>query len=473
MSTFRTVLQLEWRILKRDRSALAVLGIFALFLILAALAGGHQANSLANGIERTQSEEATRYAQLAIRLSELEKSETPLSAEDPRDSVWMGAVGSARVASLPPAPLASIAIGQRDLHPQSVRVTSEVHLTRERETETPMAGPTRLRTGAFDPAFLFVILFPLVVIALSYELLSGERERGTLAMLLSQPVSQSELVMGKATARLSALSGATLLFAVLGLVVAGADLGAPGALLALCLYAGVLIMWAVFWFAAAILVNSQGGTSAKNALVLVGMWLILVIIVPGLVNVGVDTLHPPPSSIDLLHEAREATQDVEKELNGLAGRHDVDPGSGETAQRIAVVQEELARRAEPVHQEVSAQIAKRQSLLDSLRFLSPAILVQLALEDVAGSGGARHQRFEAQADAFHDAYRAFFSERIQKGVRMGTADLQAVPRFIHEEEASGALLQRIFTAMGALLAAAAGLMLWARRGLGRIGRLTR
>jgi ABC-2 type transport system permease protein len=473
MSTWRTVLGLEWRILKRDQSALAVLGIFALFLLLGAGAGGRTADSLAEGIERTQAEERERYATITAGLAALEGSAKPLSAADPRDAVWMGSKGAARVASLPPAALASIAVGQRDLHPQAVRVTSAVHLTRERETETPMSGPTRLRTGAFDPAFLFVILFPLVVIALSYELLSGERERGTLAMLLSQPVSQSALVLGKAAARLIVLCGATIAFALVGLLVAGAEFGAPGAPLQIVLYAGVLVLWAVFWFAAAVLVNSRGGTSAKNALVLVGVWLVVVIIVPGLVNVGVNALHPPPSSIDLLHEAREATQDVEKELNGLAGRHDVNPGVGETAQKIAAVEDELARRSEPVHAEVAEQIAKRQALVDSLRFVSPAILVQLALEDIAGSGAPRHHRFESQADAFHDAYRAFFSERVQAGTRITSAALPEIPKFTFEEEPASDLLLRVGTALLALSLAALALVFWARPGLTRIGRLTR
>ena len=68
MSTWRTVLGLEWRILKRDRSALAVLGIFALFLLLGAGAGGRTADSLAEGIERP--EEAQVCAEIVCQLGQ-------------------------------------------------------------------------------------------------------------------------------------------------------------------------------------------------------------------------------------------------------------------------------------------------------------------------------------------------------------------------------------------------------------------
>ena len=87
-----------------------------------------------------------------------------------------------------------------------------------------MIGPTRMAGGAFDAAFFFVVLFPLVVIGLSYELLSGERERGTLAMLLSQPVSQLGLIVGKALSRFLLLCGVTFVCALLGLLVSGASL---------------------------------------------------------------------------------------------------------------------------------------------------------------------------------------------------------------------------------------------------------
>lgn len=473
MATARTVLRLEWRILRRDRAAQAVLAIFAVFLVVSAWAGGRYASTLEGGLARTQAEETQRRQALEAELIALEGSSTPLSARDPRDPVWMGEDGAAHLAVLPPSPLAPVAVGQRDLHPQAVRVTTGVHLTAQRETETPMSGPTRLATGAFDPAFLFVVLFPLAIIALGYELLSGERERGTLAMLLSQPVTQRALVLGKASARAIALSVITVLFALLGLAVAGADLGAPGAPLHAALYALLLVAWASFWFAAAVAVNAWGGTSARNALLLVGLWLVVVVVVPGLVRVAVDTFYPPPSRIELLHQAREATQAAKGKLDRLEGRHDRKPQADGFAQRVVEVEEELARRSAPVLTELRDALRQRQELVDTLRFLSPAMVVQLALEDVAGSGAARHERFEAQVDAFHRTFRAWFVERIRSGARLTTADLADVPALTYEEEPASALLTRVLVAIFVLLLGAAALLGVAWPGLRRVGRLTR
>ncbi len=469
---WRTVLQLEWRILRRDRGALAILGIFSLFLILAAVAGGRQATLLADSQTRAQVSEENRLTSLGARLMELQGETGPRRAKDPRDPVWMGKEGGIHLAVLPPAPLASVAVGQRDLHPQIVQVSTEVELAAERETETPMSGPTRLGTGAFDPAFLFVVLFPLVIIALSYELLSGERERGTLAMLLAQPVSQGDLVLGKASARALALCTVTLIFALIGLFVAGADLTTAAAWGQVALYASILVTWALFWFALAVWINARGQTSAGNALAMVGVWLVLVVVVPGLVHIAVDTVYPPPSKLELMHEAQEAAKDANQEVAGLKGRHDVDTQTKTYAKNLVKAQDALLKRTEPLMHELEETLSQRQAMVDWLRFLSPAIVVQLALEDVAGSGAVRHQRFDQQLDAFHPTFRAFYFDRIKSGSDLTAQDLQDRPELTFEEEPTGALTQRVLGGVLGILLLAAFLVATAWPRLKRIGRLT-
>jgi ABC-2 type transport system permease protein len=469
---WRRVMALEWRIMKRDPSLIWVLSIFAIFLILSSLAGGDHADSLEDGLSRSQEEVDNRFQGLQNQLSNL-KPDSPLRSKDPRDPVWMGQDGGAQLAILPPGPLAPIAIGERDLHPQAIRITTDLNLTAEGETETPMVAPSRLRTGALDPTFLFVVLFPLVVIALSYELLSGERERGTLAMLLSQPVSQSELVVGKALARAGALSMVTLLFAGIGLAVAGVSWADPGTLSHFLLYGLILICWALFWFAAAVLVNAWSPSSARNALTLVGIWLSLVVIIPGLVQVGIDTFYPAPSAIDLMHEARESSQDVESKLNDMEGRHDVDPKQAGYAAKVVQVQDELAARAKPVLETLRRQVKERREVIQMLQYTSPAIVVQLALEDVAGSGAIRHQRFEEQSDTYHEAFRSFFVSRIKEEKTLGTEDLDMIPKMTFQEEPFGALSGRVLTGIAYLFMSALALLMLALPGLGKIGRLTR
>ena len=112
----------------------------------------------------------------------------------------------------------------------------------------------------------------------------------------------------------------------------------------------------------------NSGSQPGNALSLVGLWLLLVIVVPGFVQVAVDIIHPPPSKVEFLHEVREATQEAKQKLDGIQGRHDVDQTTQDYAKRVTTMQKELATKMEPMSKVMRKQQSDRQSFLSLLRF---------------------------------------------------------------------------------------------------------
>ncbi len=473
MNAWRTVLKLEWRILGRDRASAMMLVAFAVAVVIAAAAGGRLAQGTRAAQQKAVSDHQARYEATRKALDVAAASNEPLAASDPRDPLWMGEEGAAQLIVLPPNPLGAIAVGQRSLRPQSFAVSTAAHLVSERETESAIVGPTRLLSGAFDPAFVFVVLFPLLVIALSYELLSGERERGTLAMLLSQPVSQRDLVGGKAAARAVLVCVSALVLAAIGLIVGGADLGQPNAWLHAALYAAVVVSWALVWFAASVFVNARGGTSERNALVLVGGWLVFVVVLPGLVHAAIDSVVPPPSRMELVHETREAADEMERKLAGLRGRHDRNTKTRKYASELIEVKEALAKRAAPVVEEMQVALDRRAGLLDNLRFSSPALIVQVALEDIAGSGSTRHRIFEKQVDAHHRVFQKHFFALARSGKRFAPANTPSIPGFAFEDQPVSELVTRVAIGVFVLLLLAGLLLAGAWPALRRVGRLTR
>ncbi len=68
---------------------------------------------------------------------------------------------------------------------------------------------------------LVIYLVPLIALMLGYDAVVGERERGSLALLLSQPLTRFELLLGKYLGLAGALACATLLgFGSAGIVLA-------------------------------------------------------------------------------------------------------------------------------------------------------------------------------------------------------------------------------------------------------------
>jgi ABC-2 type transport system permease protein len=97
----------------------------------------------------------------------------------------------------------------------------------------------------------------------------------------------------------------------------------------------------------------------------------------------------------------------------------------------------------------------------------------MSLEDIAGAGSVRHDRFESQADQFHKEFRSFFTTRIQAGSNLELKDLKELPKFTYEEEPVADLASRVLSSILALLMVSAVLVMAARPGLNKIGGLAR
>ncbi len=453
------MIRLELGLLLRDRAAVAVSFVFLVLAVVSSLVSARHVRVHSDALEtaRVLAVGARDTARAALP----EDTSAPLAARDSRDPAFVGRELGA-LAPLAPAPLASVSHGLRDTRPQVFRVTTGPLESAALTATAPMRGPSRDATGPFDPAFVFVVLFPLVAIALSYDLLSGERERGTLALLLSQPVTQRQLVASKAAARGLLLGATGLVAAAAGALVAGDALfTSMGAV-----YAAGIAAYALFWFALAIAVNSRGWSSAQNALVLVGAWLLLVVIVPGLLRAFVEARYPPPSRVELVNEAREAAEEAEAELGAIVGTHGTATPPNAT-QRAAAVQEELARRTEPVIAAFRQQRDLQQATVESFQVASPAIVLQELFNDVAGTGARRQQVFEDAVDRFHREWRAWFVAA--KDRHLTAVDYAGLPAF-SSAEPPGALQASLWR-LAILMVPGLILLAAALPGLRRIGRL--
>ena len=64
------------------------------------------------------------------------------------------------------------------------------------------------------------------------------------------------------------------------------------------------------------------------------------------------------------------------------------------------VEERLSEKTKPIREATLREQRARRELLYYLSFSSPAMLMQTALEEIAGSGVNRHAHFEAQVEDF-------------------------------------------------------------------------
>ena len=187
-------------------------------------------------------------------------------------------------------------------------------------------NPLNLLAGRFDLAFVFVFLFPLLILALSYNILSAEKEGGTLQLTMANSaVGLRRYVVGKVLARLSVILVFAVGFSLLGFVLSGVNFADENAIFRLLLWIAAVALYALFWFALAVLVNSFNFSSATNAVVLAGIWVLLVVVVPSLLHVAASAFYPVPSRLEFVAKVREADNQTrsagEKLLSQYYGDH--------------------------------------------------------------------------------------------------------------------------------------------------------
>jgi len=449
----KRILRHEVRVLSADRTLLAV------GLLLAAVVGYGVFNGVSWAafqrltLREAGREEAARYETLREQIG------SPGEGRGQGQGVPADQVGlalGARYAAMPPGPLASLVIGQSDLYPYYALVTTA-------NRQSALAGdelenPTHLLSGRFDLGFVVVVLYPLVILALTYNLLSGEKEQGTLVMVLSQPLDRRTLVLGKVLARGLVVMGLAAAISIGGYFLAGGPATREG-ISRLALWLTLVVSYGAFWFALALAVNALGKSSATNALALAGTWFLLVGVIPALASLFVRVAYPVPSRIELVQAVREASDRAKAEGPSLNARFleahpELTQGQAEAnefaIQSLAVQEASEAEVAE-VLDRFESQLGHQQNLVDRFRFLSPAIAAFEALQDVAGTGAGRYTHFAAQVDAFHVRWRAFFRPRILASQPIRRDDLALIPEFAFQEEPLSKVSRRTLTGLAGLL----------------------
>lgn len=147
---------------------------------------------------------------------------------------------------------------------------------------------------AFDQAFVFLKLFtvtdgtlpsfmtfvgflgPLLGIALGFDAINSERNKGTLSRMMSQPIPRDFVINAKFTAAIILIAA---LFLALGLVVAGLGLlmiGIPPTFeefMRLIFFLLVSIVYVAFWLNLGILFSVRFRQPATSALASIAVWL--------------------------------------------------------------------------------------------------------------------------------------------------------------------------------------------------------
>ncbi len=196
-------------------------------------------------------------------------------------------------------PINSLAIGQRDVNPSIQSVT--IRGLEAQKYDAELNNPNNLLSGNIDFSFVLIYLFPLLIIAFSYNLVSEEKESGTWKIVATQSKNTFLYILKLFYIRI--LSLILLLTIIVFTAVLFLDIPFDNSLLT---FYGLGVLYILFWFAVSFFIVSLQQHSNFNAVILLTIWLFLIIILPAIINTYIVNKYPIPEALELTVKQRNA-----------------------------------------------------------------------------------------------------------------------------------------------------------------------
>ena len=334
-----------------------------------------------------------------------------------------------------PSALSGLAFRNESIHSRSTLINgwrSEASLFRRYEVQ----GPAALWAGRLDLAFLVTAFLPLFLLVLSFDVLSSERESGRFPLFLAQGGSAAQLAFARV------VIVAIPLFALATACVLAAGLLHQAPMGSVLLWVCSLFVYTVFWCGVATLIAVWFPSSTSAALSVLAVWALVVVLLPSGAQFVSQTLHPLPSRVSYLSEARDAEASTRRNLDERAEIYMAEhPGQSDSPEsavpgyyRAAYLANlDINSRTAPIIQAMESRQSAQRSLVDWFGLLSPAIVVQRAIESASGTGPTRAAEFRHQAREFLNLLLDEIGPATVSTRRLTLEQARAIPEFTFKE----------------------------------------
>src|SRR5687767_7058646 len=197
-----------------------------------------------------------------------------------------------------PGPMAGLAIGQQDVNPAIQSIT--IRGLEAQRYDTDLYNPYNLMTGNFDLSFVITFLLPLLIIAFNFNLLSQEKENGTWSLVNVQANHPLLFIVQKLSIRFIVVFALLLSLLVLAKYIIGIPVDK-----AFAAYSVTAVLYSVVWFGICFLIIALRKQTGINALLLLSIWAMLCLLIPGLTNNYITAKYAVPEAYNTFLKQRD------------------------------------------------------------------------------------------------------------------------------------------------------------------------
>ena len=295
-------------------------------------------------------------------------------------------------------------------------------------SSTPNLTNIRPDVTKIDWGFIVGYVLSLIVLLFTFDSISGERERGTLRLMLANPMPRHTVLIGKFLGALFSISIPFTLAVLINLFVISASVDVhldAEAWRRLSIIFIVAVLYAGLFIALGLLVSARVRQSAVSLVILLLTWVTFVVFIPSTLASIASGFSPAPMTSDEFWERKSQLHDKlsDKPLS-----------KSEFVTKDAEGHERLSQ------EHLTQQIAQVELARAATR-ISPASLVQYLLESFAGTGFSRHVQFVENARNYARQYREFVIDTdmadpdsphiigVREGMSRKPVSPESIPRF--------------------------------------------
>ena len=325
---------------------------------------------------------------------------------------------------------AAFANGQRDVNPYLISVTM---LALEGQLyDTDINNPVSMLLGNMDLSFVYLFMFPLVIIAFTYNLISEQQESGVWSLLKSQSNELAKVIWQKFLIRIAAIF--TVAFLLLAVAIIYLELPLDTTLLAVT---GLIVLYLAFWFSVSIFIISLGKSSSYNASALVAIWVAICIVIPASLNLLITQKYSVPEALQNVINQREGYHekwDMPKEVTmkpffehyPQLKKYPFPADKSFSWFWYYGMQQMGDDQALKSRLAVADKLAARQRFTNTAALFFPTIQTQLAVNELAGSDLGAHLEFQQAVRDYHEQIRLHFYPAIFQEQDIASTNIKSI-----------------------------------------------
>jgi ABC-type transport system involved in multi-copper enzyme maturation permease subunit len=269
-----------------------------------------------------------------------------------------------------------------------------------------------------DWSFIIGALFSLYVILFGYNAVSGEKEDGTLRLVLSNPVGRVRLLTAKYVSIVSAAAAALLAGALVDLaivaVLAPQVLTASGLSRIVLVLVMALAYVSLFTFLS-LLVSALIHRSSLVLLTLLAVWVLFSVIIPSTASVLMEKLSSAPREIQAARMLQPTMQkEVWARIEDIGKR--AERGEFKTEEEIRTAAdrafEEGQVKLNQFYEDFERTQHQRLEAVRNLSRLSPAAMFRYAAESLVQSGPGGEDDFLRQLREYSRVYDGYIQKKL-------------------------------------------------------------